>query len=137
MSASQGSQPDPEPTQPDRLSEHEAAEEVLNGEPVLAGPPRIIAARTSERAGAIERADPASLPAVQAAAVAAGGFIAGAAVVKLLGRHRQRGLQRGARAQRALGRRAGSRKERKTGELLQIVGSRSLLLDVHLLGGER
>jgi hypothetical protein len=74
-----------------------------------------------------------ALPAVQAAAAAAGGFVAGAAVVGLVGRHRRRGALDGGRRARGLGRRSG----RNAGgaERLQIVGSRSLLLDVHLLGG--
>lgn len=79
-----------------------------------------------------------AIPAVQAAAVAAGGFVAGAAVVGLVtrrqrhsaalakGRGAGRGLKRGGR------RRGGSS---TAGELVQIVGSRSLLVDVHLLGG--
>ena len=79
----------------------------------------------------------AALPAVQAAAVAAGGFVAGAAVVGLAQR-RSRNAAAGVRAgrsRRLLGLRA---KERSAGEtaveLLQVVGTRSLLLDVHLLG---
>jgi hypothetical protein len=72
-------------------------------------------------------------PAVQAAAVAAGGFVAGAAVVGIARRRRGgavRVARRGsgsARGRRAKGARQGA------GELLQIVGSRSLLVDVHLL----
>ena len=74
-----------------------------------------------------------SAPAVQAAAVAAGGFVAGAAVVGIARRRRGgavRVARRGsgsARGRRAKGARQGA------GELLQIVGSRSLLVDVHLL----
>ncbi len=83
----------------------------------------------------------AVVPAVQAAAVAAGSFVAGAAMVGLAHRRRRhrelvrlggrRGLGRGG------GRRAvsGGRGSRGMGELVQIVGSRSLLVDVHLLGG--
>jgi hypothetical protein len=68
------------------------------------------------------------VPVAQAAAVAAGGFVAGAAVVGLVSRRRTR--HRG----RLTARRRG--KERARGaELWQIVGSRSLLVDVHLLGG--
>lgn len=73
-----------------------------------------------------------SAPAVQAAAVAAGGFVAGAAVVGLARRRqagavaRGRGVSRSGRGRRRVGQGAG--------ELLQIVGSRSLLVDVHLLG---
>jgi hypothetical protein len=80
----------------------------------------------------------AMIPAVQAAAVAAGGFVAGAAVVGLVHRRQRRSaaLTKGRRAGSALGR--GKRARRATasaGELVQIVGSRSLLVDVHLLGG--
>jgi hypothetical protein len=65
------------------------------------------------------------LPAVQAAAVAAGGFVAGAAVVGLVHR-RQRRSSAIAKARRRSGR---------AGELVQVVGSRSFMVDVHLLGG--
>ena len=72
------------------------------------------------------------------AAAAAGGFVAGAAVIGLVGRRHRRSaaLVKGGR-RRALGRRRGraSRGSSGSAELLQIVGSRSLLLDVHLLGG--
>jgi hypothetical protein len=68
-------------------------------------------------------------PVAQAAAVAAGGFVAGAAVVGLVNRRRARP------ARRLGGRRSGSKELSRAGELLQIVGSRSLLVDVHLLGG--
>lgn len=69
----------------------------------------------------------ALVPAVQAAAVAATGFVAGAAVVGLAHRRQQRReLTRSKRRFRGGG-----------GELVQIVGSRSLLVDVHLLGGRR
>jgi hypothetical protein len=71
------------------------------------------------------------------AAAAAGGFVAGAAVIGLVGRRHRRSsaLVKGRRT-RALGRRGrGSSGASRPTELLQIVGSRSLLLDVHLLGG--
>ena len=76
----------------------------------------------------------AAIPVVQAAAAAAGGFVAGAAVVGLVARRQRRSaaLGRGRQAGRRLGR--GTRRG-NAGELVQIVGSRSLLLDVHLLGG--
>jgi hypothetical protein len=83
------------------------------------------------------RVSVAGIPVVQAAAVAAGGFVAGAAVVGLTGRRRSRALAKG-RTRRALGKRgraSAAGAGRTGGELLQIVGSRSLLLDVHLLGG--
>jgi hypothetical protein len=78
----------------------------------------------------------AMIPAVQAAAVAAGGFVAGAAVVGLVHRRHRRSnaLIKGRKAGRRMGR-GGRRAAPTAGELVQIVGSRSLLVDVHLLGG--
>ena len=75
-----------------------------------------------------------AIPAVQAAAVAAGGFVAGAAVVGLVTRRQRRSaaLTKGRGSKPRLGRRRGS--GTSAGELVQIVGSRSLLVDVHLLG---
>jgi hypothetical protein len=79
-------------------------------------------------------------PSVRMAAVAAGGFVAGAAIVGLV--HR-RGRRPATSAKRERGFRPGragrpSRRSRagRAGELVQIVGSRSLLVDVHLLGGD-
>lgn len=70
-------------------------------------------------------------PAAQAAVVAAGGFVAGAAVVGLAARRRGRGARAPAKGRRRARRKAvGGR-----GELVRIVGTRSLLVDVHLLGG--
>lgn len=69
-------------------------------------------------------------PAVQAAVAAAGGFVAGAAVVGLVSRHRSAGALAGPRRARSL---RGQRPSPGT-EILQVVGSRTLLLDVHLLG---
>ncbi len=117
--------------------------EELDALPVLAGAAR--AARAQPSPGALpERRSASVLPAVQAAAVAAGGFVAGAAVVGLV-HHRQRraaALAKGRRAGRigpANRSRPGSRSRpwsrSRPPELLQIVGSRSLLVDVHLLGG--
>ncbi len=76
----------------------------------------------------------AAPPAVQAAAAAAGGFVAGAAVLGLVQRRRRRTSEL-ARSRR--GRRLGRRGDSGggVGDLIQIVGSRSLLVDVHLLGG--
>jgi hypothetical protein len=108
--------------------------EEVDALPVLADEPTVIASS----AGTLPaQAGPgrAVVPAVQAAAVAAGGFVAGAAVVGLVHRRRRRtALTKGRRA--GLLSRDG-RSANKAGELLQIVGSRSLLVDVHLLGGER
>jgi hypothetical protein len=108
--------------------------EEVNALPVLADEPTVIASP----AGTLPaQAGPgrAVVPAVQAAAVAAGGFVAGAAVVGLVHRRRRRTtLAKGRRAGRLS---RGGRSANRAGELLQIVGSRSLLVDVHLLGGER
>ena len=76
----------------------------------------------------------AVVPAVQAAAVAATGFVAGAAAAGLMRRrrHRHELARAGSRRRVAAGGRG--RGGRAGGELVQIVGSRSLLVDVHLLG---
>jgi len=103
--------------------------------PVLAEEARVVHAEVA--AGEVlSTRELTTLPAVQAAAVAAGGFVAGAAVVGLVARRQRRSqaLARGRQGGRRLARgrrRSGS----AAGELVQIVGSRSLLLDVHLLGG--
>ncbi len=86
----------------------DGAEETVQGMPVLAE------VRT------VETHSPASLPAVQAAAVAATGFVAGAATLALVRRHSARKLAR-------------SRSPRRALDALPIVGSRSFLVDVHLL----
>jgi hypothetical protein len=69
-----------------------------------------------------------SAPARQAMVLAAGGFLAGATIVGLAGRRRARG------ARAPFSRRTARRGDR-AGELVRIVGTRSLLVDVHLLGG--
>ena len=66
----------------------------------------------------------AARPVVQAAAVAATGFVAGAATVAVM---RRRG------ARKALRRR---RRSSRTGEVLEIVSSTSFLVDVHLVNRE-
>ncbi len=105
-----------EPAEPDAVTEDTEEVDAL----VLLPEAQVLVAQSPERA---------MVPVAQAAAVAAGGFVAGAAVVGLVSRRRAR-----SRGQIAKRRRGG--KERTRGaELLQIVGSRSLLVDVHLLGG--
>lgn len=96
------------------VSEIEAVQEV-SAVPVLA--PEPIA-----RGGLIRSVAPA-----KQAIVAAGGFVAGAAIVGLMGHRR-------ARAARPLAGR-GARRRDRAGELVRIVGTRSLLVDIHLLGG--
>ena len=71
----------------------------------------------------VERGSPASLPAVQAAAAAATGFVAGAATVALVRRRHARKLAR-----------TGRGGPRRAVEMLPIVGSRSFLVDVHVIG---
>ena len=86
----------------------EAVEETVDGLPVLAE------VRT------IERGSPASLPAVQAAAAAATGFVAGAATIALVKR----------RAAKKVARRS---VPRRAADMLPIVASRTFLVDVHLV----
>lgn len=88
----------------------EEEEESVDGLPVLA------------EVRPLDRPSPAALPAVQAAAAAATGFVAGAATLALVKRHSARKL---ARAQR--------RGIRRPLDALPIVGSRTFLVDVHLL----
>jgi hypothetical protein len=85
-------------------------EETVEGLPVLAD------------VRPIERAQSQTLPAVQAAAAAATGFVAGAATVALV---RRRSARKLARAQRAA--------PRRPLDMLPVVGSRTFLVDVHLL----
>jgi hypothetical protein len=105
--------PDVERMDDERLNgvvEAELDEELVDGLPVLA------------EVRALEPAGPAILPAVQAAAAAATGFVAGAATIALVRRHSARKQSR----TRRLGVRRGA-------ELLPIVGSRTFLVDVHLI----
>lgn len=111
------------------LHEHEGETEEIDAIPVPAGEGPGMLPHTAAPAprGAVALSTLRSAPAVQAVALAAGGFVAGAAVVGLA-RRRQGGASRTVRRDRRAGRaRSGA------GELLQIVGSRSLLVDVHLL----
>ncbi len=85
--------------------------EVVDGLPVLAE------VRTIERAG------PASLPAVQAAAAAATGFVAGAATIALIKRRSARKMARNSKSG-----------ARRVADLLPITASRSFLVDVHVIG---
>jgi hypothetical protein len=111
-------------------------EEILDGIPVLADEPRIVRAGADAGSELERRHVGVVIPAVQAAAMAAGGFVAGAAVVGLVHRRQRRALA-SAKSGRGAGKlgRGGARRSGRAGELVQIVGSRSLLVDVHLLGG--
>jgi hypothetical protein len=84
-------------------------EETVDGLPVLA------------EVRPIERVPPTSLPAVRAAAAAATGFVAGAATIALVRRHSSRKLARA------------GRNHRRAVDMLPIVGSRTFLVDVHLI----
>jgi len=109
-------------------------EQAIDALPVLAREAAALGTRPGDTT--VSRPSPALvIPAVQAAAAAAGGFVAGAAVVGLVHRHRRRAALERVRGGRGVRRsRAGGRAGARAGELVQIVGSRSLLLDVHLLG---
>jgi hypothetical protein len=103
-------------------------EEVLDGVPVLARelPSDSMFGAPESRSLAVAQSAP-----VQTVAVAAGSFLAGAAFLGLVRRRHSRQAALGrARAPRLLGR---ARKRKQPGEIA-IVGSRSLLVDVHLLG---
>jgi len=103
--------------------------EEIDALPVLAAEPHAMGERAASGALIGDwRGAGAVIPAVQAAAMVAGGFVAGVAVVGLVHRRQQRAatLSRGRRS---------ARRGAKAGDLVQIVGSRSFLLDVHLLGG--
>ena len=102
---------EPTAAAPDERSAADSEEEVVDGFPVLAE------VRT------VERASPASLPAVQAAAAAATGFVAGAATVALVRRRHARKLARN-----------GKSGSRRVVDLLPITASRSFLVDVHVIG---
>jgi|SRR5580693_1408886 hypothetical protein len=127
----------PQPTSPPD-SDAGAGEE-MDALPVLAGESQIVHARPSAGALPQRRSAGVVIPAVQAAAVAAGGFVAGAAVAGLVHRRQRRSpaIAKRRRAGRAVSgaRTPGARGAGRAVELVQIVGSRSLLVDVHLLGG--
>jgi len=73
------------------------------------------------------------LPAAATAAAVAGGFVAGAAVFGLVARRHSRSpaLTQGRAAGRRLGRRG---RAAPAPQMLQVVSTRSLLVDVHVLG---
>jgi hypothetical protein len=82
-------------------------EEIVDGLPVVVDP------------SVVELARPGLVPARQAAALAATGFVAGAATVAVVTRHARSASRR--------------RRRRKGGGLGEIVASNSFLVDVHLL----
>jgi hypothetical protein len=97
----------------------DGTEETVDGEPVLdeaPGPLSPVAASATSLASVAS-------PAVQAVAAAATGFVAGAATLAIARRRESR------RSTRAVVRRRGA-------DALAIVGTRSFLIDVHMLRGE-
>jgi hypothetical protein len=107
-----GEEPDQEGPEAEAVdSDADPDAEIVDGLPVLAE------VRT------IERPSPASLPAVQVAAVAATGFVAGAATVALVKRRTAKKLAR-----------TGRGGPRRAVDLLPIAASRSFLVDVHVIG---
>jgi hypothetical protein len=92
-------------SEPDPVIQPEA--EVLDGVPVLAEPRAVEPART------------AVVPVRQAAALAATGFVAGAATAVVVGQR--------------LGRSGIRRRRRRMGALGDVVATNSFLVDVHLL----
>jgi hypothetical protein len=94
--------------------------EELDALPVLAGT-AALEARPPEPSFALSNRSAVS---VQAAAVAATGFVAGAATVAVLRRRRTRRALRDSRRGRV----------QRGIELVPVVASRSFLVDVHLLG---
>jgi hypothetical protein len=127
-----------DPAVPLQAPAQEIEGEEIDALPVLADEGHVVRAQPV-RDALSQRAAGTVMPAVQAAAVAAGGFVAGAAVVGLVHRRQRRSTALGkGRSARRVASRAGSSGQRGTGraaELVQIVGSRSFLVDVHLLGG--
>jgi hypothetical protein len=105
--------------------------QAVDAVPVPAPDPAVLGVVANARRGRGGALIGSVAPPVQAAVVAAGGFVAGAAIVGLAGRRRGK---RGGRAS-AKGRRGARTKNGARGELVRIVGTRSLLVDVHLLGG--
>jgi hypothetical protein len=94
-------------SEPDNLHDGEDVE-VVDGLPVPAEPSPVPAAIR-----------PVQVPAVQAAALAATGFVCGAATVAVVARRRSRPSRR--------------RRKNGKGAIGEIVGSNSFLVDVHLV----
>jgi hypothetical protein len=106
----------------DAIDDDAGEVEEVDAEPVLDAVER---ARVPVLRAALSRplAELRSAPGAQAAAVAAGGFVAGAAVVGLSRRRRAAGSRHGLR-----------RRSSRRDEGLPIVASRSFLVDLHILG---
>jgi hypothetical protein len=102
------------------MSEEPIDAEVLDEEETVEGLPVLAEVRPVERA---RSASPAALPAVQAAAAAATGFVAGAATLAVMQRLVSRRL---ARVQPTA--------PRRQLQWLPVVESRTFIVDVHLIG---
>ncbi len=98
--------------------------EILDGEPVPADAPPAVTAQArppAPPAGLLPvRRPPAAVPARQAAALAATGFVAGAAAVAVATRRGPRLVRRG-------------RRRGRKGVVGEILSSNSFLVDVHLV----
>ena len=97
--------------------------EIVDGEPVCADDPLAVARQarsaSSPHAHALVERTPAMVPARRAAALAATGFVAGAATVAVASRRAPRLVGRGRRARK--------------GVVGEILSSNSFLVDVHLV----
>jgi hypothetical protein len=104
--------------------------EVLDGLPVLSE--ETVDASVFPAPSRRALVGPLASPA-QTVAVAAGGFVAGAAVLGLARRHMsKRAALASSRSARRLGR--SGKRSKSVGELVDVVATRTLLVDVHLLG---
>jgi hypothetical protein len=91
-------------------------EDAVDGEPVFDDPPHQEPSVVPSLGAALA---PVATPAVQAAAAAATGFVAGAATLAI--------------ARRASSRRVSRSAVRRRADALPIVGTRSFLIDIHML----
>jgi hypothetical protein len=104
-------------------------DEVLDGVPVLPGEPSDLSMFPAPSSRALAR--PLAGP-VQTAAAAAGGFVVGATLLGLAHRrHSKRAALASARSPRRIGRAA--KRSKSVGEVVDVVATRSLLLDIHVL----
>jgi hypothetical protein len=105
-------------------------DEVLDGLPVLPGEPSGVSMFPAPASRALT--GPLAGP-VQTVAAAAGGFVAGAALLGLVHRrHSRRAALASTRSPRRIGR--PRKRSKSVGEVVEVVATRSLLVDVHLLG---
>lgn len=109
------------PPMPDRQLTDPASADAVDGE-IVSEEETVQAVPVLAEVRAIEPAAQVALPAVQAAAAAATGFVAGAATLALVRRHSARKI---ARSQ--------ARRRRGGADGMAIVASRSFLVDVHLI----